>query len=1082
MRVNFVYFSSFKTPLMAGGLLDNQGCLYYNNSNCKVDFHISFYGKITFLKGCVTFMTAFKKPLCGLLAFIMVFVFVAATPVSVFADDEEEEVTLSAQEIELNKKTDEDGFEYIKIEDNSSIQIVGYTGNEKEVSVPSRINSLSVISIGVGAFEGNSTMESIDLHSDIVEICEGAFKDCTALKEIKDADAVAEIGAGAFEGCTSLAEFTIPDTVTLIPERCFAGCTALTEIEVHKNLKNVAKDALVGSGYENEQKEGALALGRVLYSFKGNPKTVEIPEEISLIEAGAFLGCESLEALTLGYDIQEIGEFAFQNCVNLKKVDVNEALGVIEAGAFKGCSSLKAMDFSEATVATIGYEAFSGCTSLGEVKLCETLSDIGDYAFAYTKIKTIEFMKNVSAVGFNTFHKADALESINVVDKNKNYNSVDGILFNEDGNVLVKFPAAKKGTYELPQEVEEICESAFRGSKLSKVELADEPALNNIGAYAFAESDIISFQIPENVTKINTATFKNAKKLSKIVFAEGVKYIGAYAFAECSSLSKAILPESLSEVAVAAFKNAGIKELVTGDGLTKICEYAFAGCKNLSSVALGNNAEKISDNAFKNCKALKSFAFGKATKEFSARAFAGCSSLAKLTVSADNKNIKAVNNAVYSKDGATLIMVANMGSHSIAKGTKTIADGAYEIAAKISSIAFPATLREIKNSALDGTAWYKKQGGVVYAGPVLYKVKNASSVAVKAGTKAIADNAINSYSVKKVSLPASLVRIGDNAFAGSGIKSVSIPDNVSYIGVCAFENCKVLSSVKLSKSVKAINSATFKGCSALAKIALPASVKAIGPDTFADCKKLAVVDFGVVEEIQQYAFSGCASLKVANLPSTLKDVEPKAFVGCKALETINAEEGATYKSVDGVLLVANETEEENAAPVFETIALYPAGKTGEYTVPAEVKHIADRAFYDCDGLTAIKFHDAYENTGAEAFFDCDGIQKIEMPESARGIGDHAFASCDNLREFVVYSNLTDYAENAFEGCYYFNYDAVTINVEDNSAMILVFIGVAFVAIGLVWYLRYQKKQKKIQQEIIEKNKKKEQLEALEKAE
>ena len=47
-------------------------------------------------------MTAFKKPLCSILAIVLVFVFVAAAPISVFAEDEE--VTLSAQEIELNKK------------------------------------------------------------------------------------------------------------------------------------------------------------------------------------------------------------------------------------------------------------------------------------------------------------------------------------------------------------------------------------------------------------------------------------------------------------------------------------------------------------------------------------------------------------------------------------------------------------------------------------------------------------------------------------------------------------------------------------------------------------------------------------------------------------------------------------------------------------------------------------------------------------------------------------------------------------------------------------------------------------------
>ena len=46
-------------------------------------------------------MTAFKKPLCSIMALIMVFAFIAAAPVSVYA---EEETTLSAMEIELNKE------------------------------------------------------------------------------------------------------------------------------------------------------------------------------------------------------------------------------------------------------------------------------------------------------------------------------------------------------------------------------------------------------------------------------------------------------------------------------------------------------------------------------------------------------------------------------------------------------------------------------------------------------------------------------------------------------------------------------------------------------------------------------------------------------------------------------------------------------------------------------------------------------------------------------------------------------------------------------------------------------------------
>ena len=122
-------------------------------------------------------MTAFKKPLCSIMAIVMTIVFMAAVPVSVFA---EEETTFSAQEIELNKEV-EDNFEYIKVELGSAIQIVGYTGNDKEVSVPKKIGSLSVISIGNGAFEGNTTMEKVELHNDITVIGDNAFKGCTAL-------------------------------------------------------------------------------------------------------------------------------------------------------------------------------------------------------------------------------------------------------------------------------------------------------------------------------------------------------------------------------------------------------------------------------------------------------------------------------------------------------------------------------------------------------------------------------------------------------------------------------------------------------------------------------------------------------------------------------------------------------------------------------------------------------------------------------------------------------------------------------------------------------------------------------------
>ena len=1023
-------------------------------------------------------MTAFKKPLCGILAFILVFVFVAATPISVFAEDEV--VTISAKEIELNKET-EDGYEFIKVDAGSAVEIVKYVGNETEVKVPTKLGGLSVITVGEGCFEGNKTVVSIKLNSEIVTVKDRAFKDCTALKKVTKTESLTALGASAFEGCTALEEFEYPESVTAVPEKCFAGATSLKDIKEHKNLKNVAVDAFKDTAWENAQPDGALSFGRVTYGVKGQVKNIEVPKGVSLIEDYVFLGCDYIETVTLGPDVEEIGLYAFQNCTNLKEVNFDDAIGVLEAGAFKGCSSLKVADFSESTLATIGYEAFAGCTSLEEIKIPETLSDIGDFAFANTKFKEIEFGKNINAVGSNAFVGNTALETINVVDNNKEFSSIDGVLYNKKGGALVTFPAGKTGTYELPQGVEEIRDYAFKNAKISAVKLAEDPALNRIGLNAFEDSQIEEIEISANVEKINSNTFKNAKKLGKVIFNEGLKYIAASAFEGCISLKEIKLPDTLHDIANSAFKNAGLKSVNLGDGVAKINTEAFASNKNLTDLYIGKNVEKIGDGVFADCAKLVAVTLPASLKSFNSNAFSGCDSLVKITIDADSKYYKAVGSAIYSADGKTLVLAGNKNTTSliVADGTEVIKANAFELAKNVTEISLPATLSEIQGNALDNTAWFKNASGLVYAGKILYKVKGAiANVVVEEGTVSIADNAVNNPAVTTVLLPKSLVKIGDNAFAGSSVVAVAIPENVKYIGVGAFKDVKALKILTIANGVETIGAGAFEGCSTLKSVAIPESVKLIPADAFAGCKKLAKVEIAGAEKIGKYAFSGCRNLKTITLPATLTELDPVSFEGCTALQSIDVAEGnAFYKSLDGVVLVANEEKSEDGSLVFETIALYPAGKKGEYNVPETVKNIADRAFYNCDALTGIVFAEGFSNIGEEAFFDCDGITTITMPESARDIGSYAFASCDELREFVVYSNLTDYADNAFDGCYYINYDAVTIKVEDSSFSLLIVIAAVFVVIGVVWYLVYQKKQKKLEKEIQEKIAKREALEA-----
>ena len=1043
-----------------------------------------FYGKRTFFEGMRCFMTALKKPLCGILAFILVFAFVFATPISVFADDEETtERPLTPAEIELNKDVDEEsGFEYIKVEAGSAIEIVGYTGSAKNIEVPKKIGNLSVISIGASAFEGNKTIETVELNGNILRIGDCAFKDCTSLVEIDKFKALETIGISAFEGCTSLKSFKLPDAVTAIPERCFANCSSLKEIDVHKNIKSVAKDALVGSAYEKSLPNGALYLGRIVYSYKGDVKNVVIPEDISIIEAGAFLGNTKLEKITFGYDVEEIGDYAFQNCTNLKTIVVDEAMGILGAGAFKGCTALTVADFSETTLAYIGYEAFSGCTSLKDVKLSETTSEIGDYAFAYTKIEKIEFGKNINSVGANSFLGTSKLKSFSVVSKNKTYSSVDGVLYNKDGNELVVFPAAKTGTFTLPASVWKICDKAFYGSALTSVKLEKDTALSEIGVSAFENSMITSFEIPAAVTKINAYTFKNAAKLATVKFNDGLTYIGASAFEGCASLKELSLPKTVYTIANGAFKNAGLETVKIGDGVAKIYTEAFAGNTSLKTLNLGKNVETISADAFSGCSSLAAVELPASLKNLEPKAFSGCMSLTTITVNKDNKNYKAIENVVYSADGKKLVMVGGGATEvTVAAGTEVIVDGSFDLALNVADIKVESTtLKNIEAGALDGTAFMRDKNGVVYVGTVLYKViGDIAEIQVQDGTTAIAENAAQNATVQKITFVDTVVYIGTDAFAGSGLTEVVIPDSVTYIGAGAFRNCKALSMATLPAGITEIASSIFKGCDVLTSVIIPAGVKTIKTDAFANCINLTGVDFGTVEVIEPYAFANCSALAVVELPKEIDVVDGLCFVGCTSLKSINLtkNESKKYKSEDGVLLISNVDENGNYTGEFQTIALYPAGREGAYAVPATILHIADRAFYNCDALTEITFSDGFLTIGAEAFYDCDKIKSVNMPASATSIGDHAFASCDDLVEFIVNSNLTVYAENAFEGCRYFDYNKVTINAKDNSALFIIIIVAVLVLIGVIWFLVYKKKQKKLQAEIIAKNKALEELEA-----
>ena len=84
-------------------------------------------------------------------------------------------------------------------------------------------------------------------------------------------------------------------------------------------------------------------------------------------------------------------------------------------------------------VTSIGKKAFEHCRKLTNITIPNSVTSIGEDAFAYcSSLTSITIPGNVTSIGSCAFLGCRSLTSINVSNNNKNYSTIDGILFNKD--------------------------------------------------------------------------------------------------------------------------------------------------------------------------------------------------------------------------------------------------------------------------------------------------------------------------------------------------------------------------------------------------------------------------------------------------------------------------------------------------------------------------------------------------------------------------------------------------------------------------------------------------------------------------
>lgn len=398
----------------------------------------------------------------------------------------------------------------------------------------------NVTSIKYDAFEGCTSLTTITIPCRIKEILYNPFSNCTGLKSIKVAsgnevydsrdncNAIIETATNSLIiGCRNT---IIPNSVKSIGDNAFKGCTGLTSIEIPNSVTSISTRAFNQSGLTSI----VVANGNTKYDSRDNCNAVIETATNTLI-----IGC--VETI-IPSNVTSVGSYAFFNCTGLTSIEIPNSITSIEERAFYNCPSLK-------SIVSLKQNPFVLCNGsfVGVSDKCVLIIPDGTRN------------KYIAAGWTEEIFKGGVLEEsesyvIAFADDNVKAICVSNWDKNSDGELNVK-------------EVAEVTDlgTVFTNNKAIKSfnELKYFTGLEIIGRSVFSGcTNLLSVNLPDNLTTISESAFSGCKGLSYIDFPNSLNTIGNGAFDECSGLTYIVLPEHIVSVG----------------------SYAFAGCKNMMDV------------------------------------------------------------------------------------------------------------------------------------------------------------------------------------------------------------------------------------------------------------------------------------------------------------------------------------------------------------------------------------------------------------------------------------------------------------------------------------------------------------------
>ena len=928
-----------------------------------------------------------------------------------------------------------EGLETLTVGENVVISSIGNGAFTNDIMLGSlAIDDTAVVSqIGSSAFAGCLSIKKFVVHASTTSVGDYAFSGCAYLEAVEFAPNGGQIafGQGVFKDCARLSTIRLPATLSAFDGSVFDGCENITTVEVEAGNRFL------------ETKDGALytaGLTELIYYPRNlDGDLTKLPwDTLTKIGPSVFKGNVKITSVVIGENVTEIGNNAFDSCINLSSVtfaNMNSSM-VIGDSAFNGCSKLAAIEVPAQTT-SIGASAFY-MTKLSEFQIPATVTSIGSLAFAYTDLTAIHIPAAVTSIGQGAFYKAVNLASVTFAggDAPLMLGSITNTINGDQGRGVFEGTSLTK--VDLPANISFIGASTFSElTNLMEVNIPAQAQLTKIGDNAFYKTSITAINLGQSLTDIGQYAFA-LTKLTSITIPATVQYLRAYA------LSTATLTEILfSEGAPAdsnliiynyAMVGTSITEITLPTHLLQIGDYVTSYAYHSVGDVFYQDITSQRPAGVGNTTTLTKIHVAEGGTHFGSKdgILYGKNENGELAEvlfcpRGNSGDVIIPNTVVYVQHSAFVetqlssIVFEEFSKDDPRYGTQLLTIGAFEgmdgntppvfgsrssaAYTKLTLIQFPSHLKTLYSYSIYGLNVDNKT-------PPSLVVKFNPDATVSIMGHAVRNNAAMTelhlpkletvgtyafYSNSKVHTltfaPGSTVKeFGPYAFASmGGLTSVEIPASVTVLANRCFYQCTGLASFsqEAGGELQTIGEEAFSYCYGFTTFKIPDSVTVVGAKAFRMCQNLVTLELSAKMET---ASTGNSSL-----------VEE-----CAALQAVLVPEDHAYlTSIDGVLYDKQLT----------ILYIYPQGKGAMTTpIPDTVHTIEGGAFFRYQGASiqlpaSLRYIRSYA-------FTYSNLESVVLPASVQEINRNAFQNCQKMTQFIFEegSKLEIIDQQAFMSC------------------------------------------------------------------